>query len=118
MKIGCKRTRSGSRQWDRLSLLYLPRAARAGHDRCSAGGLPGLEADWDLQPEENGTVTLEPYPFRRDPLEISILARRIPKRRYADDVEFQKNAGASVVFRFEVHAARGPRKSRSRVAIA
>src|SRR5260370_1324602 len=40
----------------------------------------GIGVDWDLQPEENG-ATLEPDPFRRDPLEISSQARRIPKRR-------------------------------------
>jgi hypothetical protein len=34
-------------------------------------------------------VTLAPYPFRREPLSISILTRRVPKRHYADDVDFQ-----------------------------
>jgi len=54
----------------------------------------GTEVDWDLQPEgKSYGATLEPYPFRRDPLEISILARRIPKRHYADDLEFSEGAG-------------------------
>jgi hypothetical protein len=78
----------------------------------------GLEADWDLQPEENGTVTLEPYPFRRDPLEISILARRIPKRRYVDDGEFQKTLAQAPFFGLKFTLRAGRARSRSRVAIA
>jgi hypothetical protein len=50
----------------------------------------GSEADWDLQPAGNNSVSLKPYPFAKDPLEISILGRRVPRRRYADEHEFQK----------------------------
>lgn len=49
----------------------------------------GSEADWELRRETGGTITLAPYAFRREPLSVSILARRVPKRHYADDVEFQ-----------------------------
>ena len=48
----------------------------------------GEEADWELRRESPDTMTLAPYPFRREPLSISILARRVPKRHYADD-DFQ-----------------------------
>ncbi len=50
----------------------------------------GSEADWELQPSGTSFVTLQPYPFQKDPLEISILARRVPRRAYADENEFHK----------------------------
>lgn len=31
-----------------------------------------------------------PYPFRRSPLQVSILARSVPHRLYMDDVDLQK----------------------------
>jgi hypothetical protein len=49
----------------------------------------GKEVDWEVRPLGNSQFTIHPYPFRRDPLQFSILARRIPKRRYADDLELQ-----------------------------
>ena len=45
--------------------------------------------DWEVRPVGNSQFTIHPYPFRRDPLQFAILARRIPKRRYADDLELQ-----------------------------
>jgi len=56
------------------------------------------EADWELRPDGKNTVTLSPYPFRRDPLEVSILARRVPKRPYADDLDFQKTLAQAPYF--------------------
>ncbi len=50
----------------------------------------GDEADLDLRSEGGNVLTLAPYPFKRDVLEVSILARRIPKRMYVDDADFQK----------------------------
>jgi hypothetical protein len=58
----------------------------------------GGEVDWELEADGKGGVTIEPYPFRRDPLEISILARRVPKRRYADDSDFQKTLSQAPFF--------------------
>ena len=75
---------------DRLSLYFCLGPMEAATIDAVPSNYSGGEVDWDLQPEENNAATLEPYPFRRDPLEISILARRIPKRRYADDLELQK----------------------------
>jgi hypothetical protein len=73
---------------DRLSLYFcLPTLGDS-----TIEGVPvddqGSEADWELR-REGETITLAPYPFRREPLSVSILARRVPKRRYADDREFQ-----------------------------
>jgi len=42
-----------------------------------------------LRRETPESITVAPYPFRREPLSVSILARRVPKRHYADDVDFQ-----------------------------
>jgi uncharacterized protein DUF3891 len=101
---------------DRLSLYFcLPPFEGATID-----GVPvdynGKEADWELQPQGDGSVTLEPYPFRRDPLEVSILARRIPKRRYADDLEFQKTLAQASYFAVKFTLRPGGARSRVRVA--
>ena len=76
----------------------------------------GSEVDWNLEPEGNNAVTLEPYPFRRDPLEISILARRIPRRRYADDLDFQKTLGQAPFFAMKFTLRAGGARMRARVA--
>jgi hypothetical protein len=76
----------------------------------------GSEVDWELQPEGNNSVTLEPYPFRRDPLEISILARRIPKRRYADHTDFQKTLAQASFFAVKFTLRVGGARMRSHVA--
>jgi len=75
---------------DRLSLYFCLGPMEAATIDAVPADYRGTEVDWDLQPDGINGATLEPYPFRRDPLEISILARRIPKRRYADDLELQK----------------------------
>jgi hypothetical protein len=75
---------------DRLSLYF----CLAPLDGSTIDAVPvngnGSEADWDLQPAGGNFVTLKPYPFQKDPLDISILARRVPKRAYADENEFHK----------------------------
>jgi Protein of unknown function (DUF3891) len=75
---------------DRLSLYFC--LAPLGGSKIDAVPVNGngSEADWNLQPAGANFVTLQPYPFQKDPLEISILARRVPKRAYADENEFQK----------------------------
>jgi len=50
----------------------------------------GGTADLELRPEGANVVTLSPYPFRRETLQVSVLARRVPKRVYANDADFQK----------------------------
>jgi hypothetical protein len=101
---------------DRLS-LYI---CLAPHEPATIDAVPsdyrGGEVDWNLEPEENNAVTLEPYPFRRDPLEISILARRIPKRRYADDLDFQKTLVQASFFAMKYTLCAGGARMRARVA--
>jgi uncharacterized protein DUF3891 len=75
---------------DRLSLYFCMGPLEGATIDAVPADYHGREVDWDLQPEGSKAATLEPYPFRRDPLEISILARRIPRRRYADDADLRK----------------------------
>src|SRR5437870_6868019 len=65
---------------DRLSLYFCMGPLEAATIDAVPADYHGNEVDWNLQPEGNNAVALEPYPFRRDPLEVSILARRIPRR--------------------------------------
>jgi len=83
---------------DRLSLHF---CMNAEHDAL-LDGVPvndqGEDADVELHAEGNGVVTVAPYPFRRDPLEFSIMARRVPKRIYSGEPEFQKALSAAPYF--------------------
>jgi hypothetical protein len=103
---------------DRLSLYF----CLAPLDGSTIDAVPvngnGSEADWDLQPAENNLVTLKPYPFLKDPLDISILARRVPKRPYADEHEFQKILAQAPYFamNFTLSADGAHINSRSAVA--
>jgi len=56
------------------------------------------EVDLDLRSEGGNVLTLAPYPFKRDVLEVSILARRITKRVYVDDADFQKTLAQAQYF--------------------
>ena len=78
----------------------------------------GGETDWDLRPAGGNLVTLAPYPFRRDPLDFSIMARRIPKRVYGDDLELQKTLARAPYFarKFTLRAADERAQSRAGAA--
>jgi Protein of unknown function (DUF3891) len=66
------------------------------------------EVDLDLRSEGGNVLTLAPYPFKRDVLEVSILARQIPKRVYVDDADFQKTLAQAQYFgiKFTLRARR------------
>jgi len=94
---------------DRLSLYFC-----LGADRdTTIEGVPmddnGEEADWELRAAGVNEFTLEPYPFRREPLEFALLARRIPRRRYMDDVDLQSVLSAAPFFqlKFKVRPGMG-----------
>jgi hypothetical protein len=101
---------------DRLSLYFCLGPMEAATIDAVPSNYSGGEVDWDLQPEESNAATLEPYPFRRDPLEISILARRIPKRRYADNLELQKVLAQAPYFGEKFMLRAGSSRMRARVA--
>ncbi len=97
-----ERVIKANQQWldvlDRLSLYFCLGMA----EDATIEGVPlnaeGEEADWQLRPQGNHQFSLDPYPFRRDPLEFSILARRIPRRRYTDDAELEKQLSSAHFF--------------------
>jgi hypothetical protein len=101
---------------DRLSLYFCLGPLEPATIDAVPADYKGTEVDWDLQPEENNGARLEPYPFRRDPLEVSILTRRIPKRRYADDLELQKVLAQAPYFGQKFTLRAGGTRMRSRVA--
>jgi len=74
---------------DRLSLYF----CLGAEGDATIEGVPvnqyGEEVDWELRHAGGSQFTLDPYPFRREPLEFAVLARRIPKRRYLDDGDLQ-----------------------------
>ncbi len=66
---------------DRLSLYFCMGPLEGATIDAVPGDYHGREVDWILQPEGNNGVTLEPYPFRRDPLEVSeAIEREAPRR--------------------------------------
>jgi hypothetical protein len=75
---------------DRLSLYF----CMGSQNDILIEGVPaddnGGEVDWEVRSIGGDDYSIAPYPFRRDPLEFAILARRIPKVRYTDDIELQK----------------------------
>src|SRR5258708_22813193 len=71
----------------------------------------GEEADLELHLQGANVVTLAPYPFRREPLSFSIMARRVAKKVYFGGLDFQKTLGAAQVF--SVQFSVPPRRPRS-----
>ena len=96
---------------DRLSLYF----CLGGAEDASIDGVPiddsGREVEWQVRPTTSNQFTIYPYPFRRDPLEFAILARRIPKSRYVDEAELQSVVAAAPFFNI-------PFTLRSRTAVS
>jgi hypothetical protein len=68
----------------------------------------GEEGDLDLHSEGENVIAVAPYPFRREPLALSIMARRVPKKVYSSDLDFQNTLAAAQYFpvKFTVRARR------------
>lgn len=104
---------------DRLSLYFC--MSLTPHD-ATIENVPvddqGSDVDWELRPDGAAAVSLGPYPFRREPLQISILIRRVPKRMYIDSLDFQKTLAraAYTALNFTLHA--GGALSATRFAVA
>src|SRR5216684_6190460 len=98
---------------DRLSLYFCLGALEAATIDAVPADYKGREVDWDLQPEGDNAATLEPYPFRRDPLQVSILVRRIPKRRYADHLDVQKALAQASFFALKFTLRAGGARTRA-----
>jgi hypothetical protein len=91
---------------DRLSLHF----CLSSSEDTTIEGVPtdtqGNEVDWEVRNAGPNQFTIHPYPFRREPLDFAILARRIPKRRYTDETDLQTVLGAAPYFnmRFTVRS--------------
>jgi len=98
---------------DRLSLFF----CLGNADESIIEGVPvndeGAEVDWEIRKTGKNEFTLAPYPFRREPLEFAILARRVPKRRYTEDAEFQKVVTAASFYNIRFTLRPGVAKNRS-----
>jgi Protein of unknown function (DUF3891) len=78
----------------------------------------GSEVDLELRPQSNNVVSLSPYPFRREPLEVSILTRRVPKRFYTDNTQFQRTLAQAPYTPMNFILRAGNALSASRFAVA
>ena len=99
---------------DRLSLYFCMGPLEAATIDAVPADYRGMDVDWNLEPDGTNAATLEPYPFRRDPLEISILARRIPRRRYSDDVDLRRTLGQANYFALKYTLRAGGARMRAR----
>ncbi len=74
--------------------------------------------DWVLRSGSSNGVILAPYPFQKSPLEVSILARRLPKRLYGNNLDFQRALALAPYFalNFTLLAANAADGARSAVA--
>jgi Protein of unknown function (DUF3891) len=74
--------------------------------------------DWVLRSGDNNGVILAPYPFRKSPLEVSILARRLPKCLYGNNLDFQRALALAPYFalNFTLLAANAADEARGAVA--
>ena len=103
---------------DRLSLYFCMGTLQ----NTTIDGVPvddqGSEVDWEVRALGNNIFSIGPYPFRREPLQISILTRTVPKRLYTDNLDFQRTLGRApyVAMKFTVHA--GGALSSARIAVA
>ena len=101
---------------DRLSLYF----CLGSHNDIAIEAVPvgddEREVDWELRSVGGKEFSLAPYPFRRDPLQFSILARRIPKMRYTDDADLQKALASASFFNINFTLRPGAVSERSYAA--
>ena len=71
------------------------------------------EVDWQLREVGENRYSLDPYPFRREPLEFALLERRIPKRRYMDEGDLQKVLTAAPFYNARFTLRSGAAKNES-----
>lgn len=103
---------------DRLSLLFCLNAFEGATIERVPVDNEGSETDWELHRDSDTVISLAPYPFRRSPLQVSILARSVPKRLYADDLEFQKALARAPYFALNFTLFARATSTHSRTAVA
>jgi hypothetical protein len=98
---------------DRLSLYFCMGSMNDIAIEAVPVGDTGDEVDWELRSVGASDFTLAPYPFRRDPLEFAILARRIPKQRYTEDADLRKALAVAPFFNMNFRLRSGAATERS-----
>jgi hypothetical protein len=76
--------------YDRLSLFLCMPPLRARELGPAPVGYEGREIELVLQPTDELALTISPYPFRANPLPVSVESRWIPRKSYATDAEFRE----------------------------
>jgi hypothetical protein len=104
---------------DRLSLYFcLNSPEDATIENVPLNDEGGGEVDWQLRHGGDGGFSLEPYPFRKDPLPFSILARRVPKRLYGDASDFHKTLARAAFFAVNFTLRAGGAAGQTQSAVA
>ena len=103
---------------DRLSLYFCLNTPQEATMESIPVDDHGSEVDWELRPQEGNAVTLAPYPFRKEPLTVSILARRVPKRVYIGDLDFQTTLARAPYAAINFTLSSGLALSAARFAVA
>jgi hypothetical protein len=111
-----KLIRANAERLDALDRLSLHFCLGAEGDT-TIEGVPvndrGELVDWELRSVSSSQFTLDPYPFRREPLEFAVLARRIPKRRYLDDTDLHSVLAQAPFFQIKYSLRPGLGRERS-----
>jgi hypothetical protein len=103
---------------DRLSLYFCMGSPQGATIEAVPVDDQGSEVDWELRPDGANAVSLAPYPFRREPLQVSILTRRAPRRMYTDNTEFQKALARAPYTALTFTLRAGNALSAPRIAVA
>lgn len=103
---------------DRLSLYFCLNGPQEATMESIPLDTEGSEVDWELRPLDGNSVSLAPYPFRKSPLAVSILARRVPKRLYTGDLDFQRTLAHAPYTAIHFTLNAGEALSVSRFAVA
>jgi hypothetical protein len=74
--------------------------------------------DWLVRPLGDDRILLAPYPFRRDALPVSILARRVPKRLYSNELDFQRTLALAPYYALNFTLRAGDEVERARTVVA
>ena len=103
---------------DRLSLLFCLNS----FEGATIEGVPvdneGNQTDLELRAEGHNSVSLMPYPFRRSPLQVSILARSVPHRLYVNDLDLQRGLARAPYFALNFALRSRDNSAHPRVAVA
>jgi hypothetical protein len=103
---------------DRLSLYFCLRPPEDASIEAVPANEEGGEVDWELRVGAANNITLAPYSFRRTPLSISILARKVPKRLYGDQADFHRELSQSSYFALQYTLKAGHPALSQRHAVA